>query len=112
MIDIKSITFENNGNSLIICVSNKSKITYDDISIIVSNDIIIKYLDSLFSIIDSWKDEYINTNIIDGNSWHLTIIYANNNKKEYYGKSQYPNNFEALKRLNQDLIDEVRHGKF
>ena len=48
--------------------------------------------------------------MIDGSSWSLSIIYSNGNKKEYSGKSSYPNNFEAFERLNQKLIDEVQNG--
>ena len=70
----------------------------------------VEYLRNLFCIIDSWNKEYINTKMIDGSSWSLSIIYSNGNKKEYSGKSSYPNNFEAFERLNQKLINEVQNG--
>lgn len=110
MIGIKNITFEKNGKSLNIYISNQSKIIYKDISITIDNNVIFKYLESLFSIIDSWQMEYIDTKTIDGDNWKLSIVYIDDSKKEYYGKANYPTNFEAFERLNQKLIDEVQNG--
>ncbi|MDE5587108.1 MAG: hypothetical protein K2I72_01900, partial [Bacilli bacterium] len=59
MIGVKSVIFERNNQSLIINIDNESKISYKDISKIVDNEEIFKYLDSLFRIIDNWEKEYI-----------------------------------------------------
>ncbi len=110
MKGIKSIIYEIDGKNLVINIGDKNKIKYKDISIIISEEKTFEYLRNLFCIIDSWNNEYINTRMIDGSSWNLSIIYANGNKKEYIGKSNYPNNFEAFERLNQKLIDEAQNG--
>ena len=110
MKGIKSIIYEIDGQTLSINIREKSQIKYKDISIIISEEKTFEYLRNLFCIIDSWNKEYINTKMIDGSSWSLSIIYSNGNKKEYSGKSSYPNNFEAFERLNQKLIDEVQNG--
>lgn len=110
MIGIKSIIFKENSRSLIININNKSEIQYNNILKEINNEIVFKYLKSLFSIIDDWQKEYINTKIIDGDNWRLSIVYVDDSKKEYYGKSNFPINFEAFKRLNQKLIDEVLNG--
>lgn len=110
MIDIKSITFEKNGKSLNIYISNKSEIMYKDFLKTIDNSVVFRYLESLFSIIGSWQMEYIDTKIIDGDNWKLSITYRDGSKKEYYGKADYPTNFEALERLNQKLINEVQNG--
>lgn len=110
MIGIKDITFEKNGKRLNIHISNKSKISYKDISKTIDNSVVFQYLSSLFSIVDSWKKEYIDTKTIDGEYWVLSITYIDDSKKEYYGKSNYPSNFEAFERLNQRLINEVENG--
>lgn len=110
MVGVKSIIYERNNKSLIISISDEIKIQYNDILRKTNDTLIFKYLDSLFLITDNWQKEYINTKIIDGDNWKLIINYINGNKKEYYGKSSYPANFEAFERLNQKLIDEVLNG--
>lgn len=107
MIGVKSVIFERNNQSLIINIGNESKVSYKDITKIADDEEILKYLESLFRIIEHWKEEYIDTKMIDGDDWRLSIIYLDGNKKEYYGKADFPTNFEALERLNQKLVDEV-----
>ena len=79
----------------------------NDFSKTINNEIIFKYLTSLFSIINNWENEYVDTKIIDGETWKLSITYLDGYKKEYLGKSKLPFNFEALERLNKKLINEV-----
>ena len=111
MIGVKYIIYENNNKSLTISTNNEeSIIKNNDILESIDNTLVFKYLDSLYRIIDDWKKEYIDTRIIDGDSWKLSIIYVSGNKREYYGKSSYPTNFEAFERLNQKLIDEAHNG--
>ena len=110
MKGVKSIIYEIDGQTLSINIGEKSQIKCKDISSIISEEKVFEYLRNLFSIIDNWNKEYINTRIIDGGNWKLSIIYSNGNKKEYIGKSSYPNNFEAFERLNQKLIDEAQNG--
>lgn len=110
MKGIKSIIYEIDDQTLFINRGERNQIIYKDISSIISEEKILEYLRNLFCIIDGWSKEYINTKIIDGSNWKLSIIYSNGNKKQYRGKSNYPNNFEALVRLNQKLIDEVKNG--
>ena len=110
MKKLKSIIYENNGQSLVINIGEKSQIIYKDISSIISEEKTLEYLRNLFCIIDNWNKEYINTKMIDSSIWKLSINYSNGNKKEYIGKASYPNNFEAFERLNQSLIDEVQNG--
>lgn len=110
MIGVHNIIFEKNDSTLIISINNECILKYKDIYIKVDNTLIFRYLESLFSIIDSWKKEYIDVTTVDGDSWKLSINYIDGNKKEYSGKSNYPSNFEAFERLNQNLINEVQNG--
>lgn len=110
MIGIKGISFKKNNETLNISIGAESKMYYRDILLLIDNNIIFKYLENLLSIIDSWQNEYIDTEIIDGDSWKLSIIYDDESKKEYFGKACFPYNFEALERLNQKLIGEVLNG--
>lgn len=107
MKGINCIIYENNNQTLIINIGEKNQFIYKDISKVINNELVFKYLESLFSIIDDWEECYINNNIIDGNYWKLSIVYLNGNKNEYSGKAYHPNNFEAFERLNQNLINEV-----
>ena len=110
MIGVKYIIYEKNNNTLIISInSEKCSIQNNAFLKSIDNKIIFKYLDSLFRIIENWQKEYIDTAIIDGDSWKLSITYVNGRKREYYGKSSYPTNFEAFERINRELIDEVRN---
>ena len=111
MIGIKCMIYKNNNNSLIISINNyECIIKNNDILISIDNKLVYKYFDSLYRIIDDWQKEYIDTRIIDGDSWKLSITYMDGSKQEYYGKSSYPTNFEAFERLNQQLISEVQNG--
>ena len=110
MIGVKSITFERNGKSLNIYIGDKTEIVYKDISKTIYSNIVFKYLESLFFIINSWQKKYVYARAIGGEYWKLSITYVDDSKKEYYGKSDYPNNFEAFERLNQKLISEVQNG--
>ena len=110
MNSIKSIMYVINGRSLVINLGVENRIMYDDISVVVSNEKIFEYLSKLYLIIDDWDSEYINTNMIDGGVWNLSIIYFDGRKKEYRGKAAYPSNFEAFERLNRKLLNEVLNG--
>ena len=110
MEDIKNIIYENGGQTLRINIGERIQIEYKDISSVISEEKFFEYLEKLFGIIDNWNKEYINTTVIDGNNWKLSIIYSNSNKKVYRGKSSCPNNFETFERLNQGLIGEVQNG--
>lgn len=107
MIGVKSIYYEKNNQELIITINEESKIKYNDIIKSVDNKILFKYLSTLYGIIDNWQNEYIDYQFIDGDNWKLIITYTNGNRKEYFGKSSYPSNFEAFESLNQSLISEV-----
>lgn len=110
MMGVKSIIYESNNNSFNISINDEIKIQYKSILKLIDKELFFKYLDSLFRIIEDWQKEYINTKIIASDYWKLSIIYIDGEKKEYGGKSSYPNNFEAFLRLNQKLINEVQNG--
>lgn len=106
MIGIKSIAYETNVQKLLINVNKKIQITYNESSWIISEEKFFDYVSNLFNIISNWNNEYIDIKSNDSSTWKLTIIFSNNDKKEYSGRSYYPYNFEAFKRLNQKLIEE------
>ena len=72
----------------------------------ISNEQVIQYLDKLFRIIDGWNNEYINTNTIDGIVWKLQITYINESKKCYIGRNDFPNNFECLDKIKNEIIGD------
>ena len=41
----------------------------------VNNEFVINYFDSLFRIIDGWKEEHIDNTVIDGVEWICKTIY-------------------------------------
>ncbi len=110
MKGIKAVIYETNGQSMFIDIGDKIQFISNDISCIISEKSTLEYLKNLFYIIDDWELKYVNPEMIDGDNWKLSIIYFNGNKKEYSGKSSFPNNFEAFERLNQELIDGVYNG--
>lgn len=110
MFGIKSIIYERNAVDLIININNQSNVIYLDNSRLIDNKLIMNYLEKFLSIIELWQEKYIDTKIIDGDIWKLSIIYDKGGKKEFWGKAKFPKNFEALERLNQKLIDEVLNG--
>lgn len=110
MKDVKIIIYEINNRTLSINIGEKNIIKYNNILSTISEEKIFEYLLNLFRIIYNWNEKYIDISVIDGNNWKLSIIYSNGNKKEYIGKSSYPNNFETFERLNRKLIDEVQNG--
>ena len=108
-MNINSIVYEKDNYKFIINV-NECKIQYDNILKVVDQKIVFNYLNSLYGLIYDWKEEYVNHGIIDGNNWKLLIIFNNGSKKEYRGKANCPDNFEAFERLNYKLINEVENG--
>lgn len=108
-MEIKSIIYENNNQTLIINIGYKNEIKYKDILGTLSNEKIYEYLKNLFCVINNWNPVYINNYVIDGGGWKLSILYDNGKKKEYSGKADYPSNFEVFEMLNQKLIEEVQY---
>ena len=111
MKGIKSIIYEFNGQSLVISLGETNNVSYKDTSGTTTEEKMLEYLRKLYGITSNWKEEYINTKLIDSSNWKLSIIFTDGNKKEYRGKSSYPYNFESFERLNQELIDEVLYGQ-
>ena len=110
MKEIRKVIYENRGQFLIINICDKNEIIYNNIPMLVDEKTLIKYLQNLYLIINNWDEKYINTKTIDNSYWKLSIIYTDGNKREYMGKSKYPNNFESFERLNLSLVDEVQNG--
>jgi len=73
----------------------------------VKDEMIMEYLDNFFRIIDSWKNKYVNNNVLDGVEWQLQISYKNGEKDFFYGKNDFPNNFETLDMIKQQLIQQA-----
>lgn len=107
---VKSIIFERNGHFLIVNFGDRCEVLCSSSSMIIDNNIAFKYLEHVLGIIDGWKKEYIDTRIIDGDSWKLSIIYVNGKKREYYGRASFPANFEEIERLNVRLMEDVLNG--
>lgn len=107
MMGVKSIVYEKNNQYFVIDIGENCKLSYRGVFVTVENELVLEYLRILFPIINNWKKEYINTSTIDGQSWKLTILLTNGEKKEYSGYSSFPNNFEAFEIINDRLISEV-----
>lgn len=107
MLGIKSIFFEYNNEQITITIQEENSINYKGIKAELNNEKTFKYIEHLFRIIDSWQPNYIDNSTTDNITWKLTITYQDNHTKEYKGKAHFPNNFEALIRLNKELISEV-----
>lgn len=105
MLGIENIIYENNNDIFYIDVSKKT-LSYMNIKKEISENTIFNYLDKLFRIIDIWEEEYSDFQIIDKNSWKLLINYQDGRIKKHFGNSDYPFNFEAFEKLNQNLIRE------
>lgn len=43
-----------------------------------------------------WRDEYQDSNVLDGGSWGLVIVYNDGNKKLITGVNDYPSTFDEL----------------
>ena len=106
MMNVKRIVYENNyeGSFVIEVNNNNSNVLFNDNLRLVDNKTIFSYLNSLFSIIALWNREYIEYDVIDGNSWSLLIYYIDGSSTRYYGRNNYPSNYEAFKMLNDEFI--------
>jgi len=107
MFGVKSVIYENNNEFLIIDIGDECKVSYKNISRVIDNKIVYKYLESLLIIVSNWRSEYINIGIIDGEIWKLTLNLIDGSKKEYNGRSDFPINFESFEFLNREIIKEV-----
>lgn len=110
LLGIERIVFKKNNTSLIIEVGDVNRVLYDNFSINVDKDKVFYYLRGLFNVVTDWEEKYIDTRIIDGDTWELAIIYSNGNKRKYCGRAKFPINFETLERLNHDLVRDVYYG--
>ncbi len=106
-MEVKEIVFTKNNDKLIIDFLNK-KIFYQDIIYNIKEDLLKKYLKKFMNITFNWQEEYINNTLLDGQSWEVIILYNDNSFKKYKGHNLTPDNFEVLKRLNDNLLQEVR----
>lgn len=73
----------------------------------VNDELVINYFDRLFRIIDGWKEEYIDNTGIDGVEWKLQITYKDGEKRQYTGKNDFPNNFEYLDEIKNEIINKM-----
>lgn len=105
MLGIKSISYESKNSAFYINISEKT-VSYINIKKEISEKTIFNYLEHLFRIIDTWQEKYPSSNIVGQDSWQLLINYTDGKIKKFSGHSNFPSNFEAFERLNQDLIKE------
>jgi len=77
----------------------------------VDDELVMKYFDQLFRIIDGWENKYVNDNIVDGMDWQLQITYKSGTVKHYFGKNDFPNNFEYLDKIKYEIINKVLERK-
>lgn len=61
------------------------------------------FTDKLCSIVLGWHSEYINENILDGESFFVEIEDENMTKK-YVGKNSYPYNYNEFLKLVKGVI--------
>lgn len=87
---------------------NKNKIKAENIN----NKLVIQFIDDLFRIIDDWKSNYENSNLIDGTEWNLQIMYRNGKIQSYSGRNNFPNNFECIEKIKSKLIDSIWGEKY
>lgn len=109
-MDIKYILFKNNKETLQIDLGEEKQIKYNNLTNVIDDKQAMKFLTDLFLIIKYWDNEYINTCLMDNNTWSLSIFFTNGTKREYYGKASYPDNYEAFERLINEIIKEVFNG--
>lgn len=76
----------------------------------VDNKIIGEYLDKLIRVIDDWKEKYENQYVIDGIEWNLQINFQDGTKRYFTGKNDFPDNFEYLNKVNNELINKIREN--
>lgn len=76
----------------------------------LDNKIIEEYLDKLIRVIDDWKEKYENQYVIDGIEWNLQINFQDGTKRYFKGKNDFPDNFEYLNKVNNELINKIREN--
>lgn len=72
----------------------------------ISNERVMHFIDNLFRIIADWERKYVDISSLDGTEWQL-LIKLSNEEEEYWGNNIFPNNFEALDRLMNEIIEAV-----
>lgn len=73
----------------------------------VNDELVMEYFDHLFRIIDEWKSTYEDNSMMDGIEWKLQITYKNGEIKQYCGKNDFPNNFEYLDKIKDEMINKI-----
>lgn len=105
----KNFAFSNKQYFQLDIYEDKNVLKYNDGDNIknVNDDLAMQYVEQLFRIIDGWKNIYENNSILDGGEWKLEITYKDGEIKHYYGKNEFPNNFEYLDKIKNELISKI-----
>lgn len=105
-MNIKNITYNHNRQYFIIDLHN-NQITYNNLTVPVTKESINTYFITFLNLMTNWQEEYLDTRLIDGSNWQITINFLDNHCKTYSGHGSYPANFEAIERLISQIISEV-----
>jgi len=73
----------------------------------IDDALLMDFLDNLFRIISPWEEKYIQNNILDGTEWQLSIRFKDGHNRLYYGKDKYPNNFDSLEEIKNQMIENA-----
>ena len=105
---IKKGSFKQSEYLKIEILENKNLIKYslNNLSkvIEVNDEKIDIFIERLWRTTINWKEQYINKNFIDGNTWQLKIIFKDNSIKNYLGKNCFPENFENFNKIKNELL--------
>lgn len=107
----KNFTFSNKEYFQLDIYEDRNVLKYNDSNNTkiknVNDDLAMQYVEQLFRIIDGWKNMYENNAILDGVIWKLEITYKNGETKHYYGKNEFPSNFECLDKIKNEMINKI-----
>lgn len=110
MIDkIKSISLKKNGFSereFKLVNKDVFYLYYNNLEKQVEEDFVSDFIDNFFRIISEWEENYSKHKLLDNETFILKIEFSDNSYKEYAGTS-YPDNFNVLEDLINELIRVV-----
>ena len=69
----------------------------------ITSQIEEEYFENLLKITSTWKSQYHDSRILDGNQWSVKITY-NNINKSFYGSNDYPDNWNKFEEFLKCLI--------
>lgn len=66
----------------------------------IENELVNELIEKLEQLdIQSWDKKYVNSMVLDGETWEIMLTYSNSCQSKYIGQNSYPDNWSEFKKM-------------